>query len=305
MRIVIDSNSLQSDELWAFLRLSPDHQAVLTDYAAMEAFKANKLVSIQESWKVLRQFPKQIVMLKGTKIVGTLEAQAPGIASRLISKPDTKEIPIFASLLERAAAGDRHIIKQLLQRGEWARSHMDWMLDRSGDMALSIEEFRAPFDDAELRRFRKDEPWTPAMGAKFRDLVLALCQISFKAHPSRPRMPSRWPHLINHFLFRHAFTYAIYMLQLVQDGAVTRKAVKARNDAVDVIFATYATYFNGLMSRDELGSKVHMFSRAMLSAAGARVPVDYMDGYALEIATYLDDNGEMLHRSQWPVAPAV
>lgn len=79
---------------------------------------------------------------------------------------------------------------------------------------------------------------------------------------------------------------------------------EARAAGAALILRGYATYFNGLMSRDELGSKVHMFSRAMLSAAGARVPVDYMDEYALEIATYLDDNGEMLHRSQWPVAPA-
>ncbi|WP_223806917.1 hypothetical protein, partial [Novosphingobium sp. LASN5T] len=64
IRIVIDSNRMQSDELRAFLSMSPNNKAVLTDYAAMEAFQGNTLVSIQASWSVLRDFPKQILALE-------------------------------------------------------------------------------------------------------------------------------------------------------------------------------------------------------------------------------------------------
>ena len=58
MRVVIDSNRMQSDELRMFLSMSLDNRAVLTDYTAMEAYKGNTLVSLQASWVVLREFPK-------------------------------------------------------------------------------------------------------------------------------------------------------------------------------------------------------------------------------------------------------
>jgi hypothetical protein len=77
-------------------------------------------------------------------------------------------------------------------------------------------------------------------------------------------------------------------MELVKRGTAERKATLVRNDAVDVIYATYATYFNGFMSDDDMASKVHHISRCMLAELGARVPEDYLEKYALEIPDYRD-----------------
>lgn len=45
MRVVVDSNGLQGDELRTFLAMAPANKAVITDYTAMEAYKDNTLVS--------------------------------------------------------------------------------------------------------------------------------------------------------------------------------------------------------------------------------------------------------------------
>lgn len=58
LRVVIDSNRLQSDDLRAFLQVSPNNFAVLTDYAWIEAYKGNSLVSIQKSMGVVRRSEK-------------------------------------------------------------------------------------------------------------------------------------------------------------------------------------------------------------------------------------------------------
>lgn len=287
MRVVVDSNGLQGDELRTFLAMAPANKAVITDYTAMEAYKDNTLVSIQASWSVLRDFPDQVLILKGTKAAGLVDPRAPGIANRLIWREEAKTIPAFVGALDCAAKGEAFIIRQLLERGEWARSQMQVILSGSADMNLSIDEFNAYFTKNELGLIRQKERWTPELATKFGDLVNRMARISFTKHPGRPP----WPvpkHRINHFLYRHALAYAVYMLQLVQRGALTRKAEAARNDAVDVILATYATYFNGLMSDDNQASVIHHLTRFFLAEHGARVPEDYLEHYALEIATIRD-----------------
>lgn len=280
---------MQSDELRAFLSLSPANMAVLTDYAAMEAFQGDSLVSIQASWSTLRDFPRQVLALKGTRAAALVDPRAPGMGKRFVSQSETKGIADFAGLLDRAAAGNRGVQKQLLQRGKWADDHMQAMLSKAGDMNFSISEFCDVFTEAELKRMRRNEQWKPETGKKFIELVGQLTANSFAAHPDKPMWP-HGRHLINHFLYRHTFTYLVYMMRLVQRGAVTRKAKLARNDAVDVIFATYGTFFNGLMTMDDEAGVIHHISRGMLKQVGARMPEDYMESYFHKIAEKMDQS---------------
>jgi hypothetical protein len=287
MRIVIDSNRLQSEELRAFLSLAPENHAVITDYAAMEAFQGDTLRSIQASWEVLKDFPNQIVVLKGTRAAALVDPRAAGIGNRLIDKSQTRGVKDFARVLEHAGAGNRAAQRQLLQRGKWADDHMAKMLAGAENMELSISEFAGVFTEAEIKRMRRRETWKQETAEKFFRLVVHLTQRSFEAHPDKPPWPHH-KHLTNHFLYRHALAYCVYMMQLVRRGAVVRKAKLVRNDSVDVIFATFATYFNGFMSGDEQASVIHHLTRFLLVEQRARVPEDYMESYASVIADHLD-----------------
>ena len=247
------------------------------------------LKSIQASWSVLRQFPKQVIVLKGTRETGMIAPEAAGMANRMILQSETKGIEKFVGLLDLAAAGNRSIQRQLLQRGKWADDHMANMLNKADKMDISITEFSDVFTEAELGRIRREDTWTQEMIDKFLDLTTHLTEHSFSQHPDKPRWPKGAKHLVNHFLFRHTLTYLIYMLRLIQRGAKNRKPNKARNDAIDVIFASYATYFNGLMSMDDEASAIHAISRGLLLQAGARVPEDYLEKYVEEIAAQMPD----------------
>ena len=284
MRVIIDSNMMQNDGLREFLALSSANIAVLTDYTAMESFKTNNVCAIVSSWEVLRHFPNQIICLEGTKKVGTIDPRAPGIANRMISKTETKGIPEFIGLLDRAQAGDQSITKQLLKRSEWAQSHMNGMLAKSGDMGLSIGEFESRFTEAELARMRRQEAWRPDTGAKLYDVIDELARYSFNLHPAKPPFPST-KHKINHFIFRHAVAYAVYMLHLVEWGATNRKPENVRNDSIDIILGTYATYFNGLMTRDTLADRIYFRARLILQGGNARMPIEYVDYYGADEAS--------------------
>lgn len=52
MRKVVDSNFLQSDELRDYLSKSAGNYVVLTDYAAMEAYKGDTLDTIYRSMEI-------------------------------------------------------------------------------------------------------------------------------------------------------------------------------------------------------------------------------------------------------------
>jgi hypothetical protein len=69
MRKVVDSNFMQREELRSYLAASTNNYAVLTEDAALEAYKGNTLASIFPSTEIVAGYPKQVIVLKATPIV--------------------------------------------------------------------------------------------------------------------------------------------------------------------------------------------------------------------------------------------
>jgi hypothetical protein len=57
MRKVVDRNYLQTPELREYLASSKRNRVVLTDYAAMEAFKGDAVANIASATEILREIP--------------------------------------------------------------------------------------------------------------------------------------------------------------------------------------------------------------------------------------------------------
>src|SRR5260370_13422888 len=88
-RMVVDSNALQSPMLRDYLSKSISNFAVLTDYASMEAYKGNTLASIFPSMAILADFPRQVIVLKTTRVVCGLRGRPTGLQRRLIHREQT------------------------------------------------------------------------------------------------------------------------------------------------------------------------------------------------------------------------
>jgi hypothetical protein len=95
MRKVVDSNFLRSDALKAYLAESTDNYVVLTDYAAMEAYKGEMPASIYASMEILAQHPKQVIVLKGTQTVCGLSWRDAATPELLIDVNQTREFPDY------------------------------------------------------------------------------------------------------------------------------------------------------------------------------------------------------------------
>lgn len=251
MRMIVDSNYLQNSELRKYLSKSTTNFVVLTDYAAMEAYKGNTLVSIYRSMDILTEFPKQVIVLKGTQAVCGLRGRRAGLQRRLIDHQQTREFYIYCKHLLSAKNGDRSLQTQLLDLGREATAHMDRVLTDAEKMAERIETVTATFTKDELKALRTRGKMPDGLDEKIIQNIMWVAGFLFNDHPRAGRLPP-WNEAPNTFIFRLAICLYLWALDWISvGGAKGAKSTTIRNDMVDLSFAAYATFFDGLLTSDQ------------------------------------------------------
>ena len=266
MRKVVDSNFLQSEGLRRYLSKSDQNYVVLTDYAAMEAYKGDTLRSIYRSMEVLSQYPKQVIVLKGTLAVCGLRGRRAGLQRRLIDERQTQEFGKYCRDLRAAQDGDSFFQKQVLAHGRAATVHMDVIVADAAGLSEAIDEVAKNYTEAELRTLRKGSPFTEKMTDKVIRGVLLLAAELMKKHPRVTKLPAA-TELPNTYIFRDALcAYLLTLRWISVGGARNVKPEKLRNDMVDVSFAAYATYFEGPLTADKKLSQVYEEAKYLLDS---------------------------------------
>lgn len=266
MRLVVDSNQLQCERLRRFLAKSPSNFAVLTDYAAMEAYKGDTLKSIYHSMAVLGDFPRQILVLRGTAAACGMRGRQSGLQRRLTDELQTAGFPEYIRDLRKAKAGDRLMEAQLLEHGRAATDHLDRMLLEAGSAAQAIGQMTSAFTKEERRILRVGEVYSAEFVDKTVRHVMELAGVLFQQHPNVREFPNV-KELPNTFIFRASL--CLYLLALdwsAHGGANDAKPGTLRNDIVDMNFAAFATYFDGLMSIDGKARRIHNEARVWLGS---------------------------------------
>lgn len=265
-RKVVDSNAMQSEALRSFLSASTNNYAVLNDYAAMEAYKGDTLISIFRSMKIVCEFPRQIIVLKTTGRICSLAGRARGLQRRMIEERQTRDFPNFCRRLQAAEEGDAFMQRQLLESGRAADKQMDRILASAPILPGAIKELRQTFRAEELRAIRLDQPFPDTLVEKAMKFIIELTFMAMSTHPSASPRVGSVDELQNTFLFRHSVATFVWSLDwIARGGADNVRADRMRNDVVDVIFATYATFFDGLLSKDERAQRVYQATHSILS----------------------------------------
>jgi hypothetical protein len=266
MKLVIDSNRLQSDELQNYLLRSTGNVAVLCDFAAMEAYKGDTLISIYKSMQVVSAFPRQILILKGSRLVSGLRGRRSGLQRRLIDEQQTEDFHIFATAMVNGKGASTRIDQQLIEHGVAAKTHLNQMLNDASDMRPVFDVLTKLYAKEELALIRAGAEYTQAMVDKLVSTLLEISALIFsntglvRHRPSPEELP-------NTFLFRVALCcYLMAIRRGALGGAAAAKAERVRNDMVDMIFVAYGTYFDGLMSADTNVNRIYDEACVMLSA---------------------------------------
>jgi len=264
MRKVIDSNYLQSGALRHYLSASKDNLVVLTDYAAMEAYKGDTLKSLSRSMAIVSEFPRQVLILKPTsKIVGLLGRQK-GLQRRLIDQRQTSGFPKFCADLSAARSGNKALEKSLVRMGKEASEHLGRVMSDAAKIPEAINDFVKDFTQHELYVIRKGDPLTRELVDKIVKQAMTTAAILGVNHPQSRGFPSI-DELPNTFLLRFALSGIVYLVHRIEFGGFGEtKPEKLRNDVVDLSFSAYATYFDGLLTNDKKLVSIYELTEALL-----------------------------------------
>lgn len=273
MKLIVDSNQLQSEALRRYLAEKKSNVAVLTDYAAMEAYKGDTLASIYKSMTVLAEYPEQVQVLKSTLVVCGLRGRPAGLQRRLVHEEQSAGFSIYAANLRRAQAGNHRLQAKLLDLGREATSHLNRMRADAERTGKAFANAAKPYTKEERRAIRHGDVYSTEFVKKAIVHIIQVATLAFKEHPrvlTRPRTAE----LPNTYIFRAALCMHLLMLDwAARGGAEEASPERLRNDIVDVNFAAYATYFDGLMSADAKANRIHSEARLWLTAVfGVELP---------------------------------
>lgn len=265
MHLVIDSSAMRQDELREFFSRSQSNKAVLTDYSAMEAYSGDSLEKIYRSMSVVSDYPRQVVVLKATSKVAGLNGKEKGLRRRLVDQHQTSEFGKFVTDLRKAQNGSRPHQQALLQMGAAAREHLDEkMLGEMCGMGAAIQDFSNVFDSDEIKALRNGSDLPAGCIDKLVKFGMTVAADMFGRMPGFKKLPAL-PELPNTFPFRVSIAGVIMMATWIEKGGhQSAPDTKFRNDFVDCMFAAYATYFDGLMTRDKRLRSIYDTTNALI-----------------------------------------
>ncbi len=251
MRKIVDSNFLQDARLSEYLSASTKNFVVLPDYVAMEQYKGNTLVSLRRSMAIVSTYPKQVIVLKGTLTVCGLRGREAGLQRRMIDRDQTQGFPLWCEQLQNTVSQLAAERNGMLELGKEATQHLDGLLTWAVRLPGAIKEMAQLYSADELRILRTNTNFTPAIWSKIFGSVVRLAAIEFRTHPKISKLPKS-DELLNTFIFRFSLASYLWLLRIIeQGGSITHDGPRLRNTMVDTAIATYATYFDGLLSSEK------------------------------------------------------
>lgn len=272
-RLVIDSSMLQSEDLRRFLNASVTNFAVLPDFAWFELYKQKSIEAIVTALSVIGDFPEQVIVLKSGKEIAEIDLRSPIMTSLMQRTDVTHRIRGMVATLNGPDRDQPEVHTQLERLWSGAVNFLPGMLEGAQDIMISLPEMAEQmFTPQQLRIIRINARYTPDM---FSSIFGAADQIwETLSSTAQDRI---WPSGSDEgktraYLYRYSLALVIYMLWWIKNGSQAQKRLdRMSNDLIDLSFAVYGTYYEGLMTADKKAEWMHQNLSFALNAVGAEV----------------------------------
>ena len=251
LEFIVDSNYLNGPEIESFLKKSSHNKVVLTDFLVMEALKSVDIQKTRRSFKTLSRFPNQVITLKGTEKICGMSGRTKRLKRRLISN-NPNSFKDLCTLIYSDDLRHKEAIENLLSEADATKKYFQQLeKNTSKEIIDHFTGLEKKFSADEIGALRKGHSELPiGLIDKFFNLVSGLSRATHKKHPTAGRWPKdhEWP---NTFIFRNTLFMALYFIAWLEKGSQKNTSLeKIRNDLVDLNFCTYATYFDGILTKD-------------------------------------------------------
>ena len=268
MDLVIDTNCLQDSLLEDFLLQKPTNRALITDYAKREIQQTVSIDRVRDSLAILSRFPAQIVFLKGTASAMRNRGRISGLQRRLIDQRETNFFPQFCKMIYGESPQAKAFQSSFLKHSAEAKEFMNSLI-KNMDGTIELYqglELEWPKEAISLLRKTGYADSKESIEWLFRFMSDLTSQVVSKA-PGGISWPAKheWPFM---FSYRSCLFYALHFQEWLIKGSPDEIAAKnLRNDVVDINFATFATFFDGLMTRDRKCEARYFEGRVLLDKA--------------------------------------
>lgn len=247
MKKIIDVNYLRDNRLRDYLEEDKNNFILLTDYASMESFKGQSLVNIKNSMEIISDFSEQVLVLKNTVDVMKEDLSHPWQNDFLIDQQQSIGFRDFCREVKQASEGNSFFADHLLKKSELASLAIEQKKESASLVFKGIEQFSKELDQEFVKVLRTREPWTSSEYDYIWRTVIELCKLMFKKQNEVPNKDT----FIRHYIFRYSLVCYLFALKWISEGGwQSYPKEDMRNDLIDMSYVAYATYFDGVLSKD-------------------------------------------------------
>lgn len=271
-RKVIDSNYLRNPALVDYLDKSRGNVAVLTEFVLLEAHKRSPLIAVPNSIAILARFPGQVAIIRPSRNLIGFPGRSAGLQQRLIDQRQSRAFPAFCRQVAIAASGDPSAAEAILTTARIAQTHIDGLIEAAPTIIDHFEHHVRRFTPDELTSLRTRRPRSWELQRRLFDIVFESARDVASATNA---LPSRFrpQEIANLPVFRYCLCMALLLIRWIEKGRPKEARGKSvANDVIDANIASYATYFDGALSNDELLCALHAEARHVLREIGGSVP---------------------------------
>jgi len=242
----------------AYLNASRDHFLVITDFLLYECMRGNSARNFSTDFSRLVPYVEQLVVLETADVIARFEPRREGLPGRLISLEDTELIRrhLRSSLHGLDSKGPS---QSFLDFSAKCRLFRDGLLGKSNDMRACLDEIIQALPKNEISKIRRDEPSSELFQWQLFNQIGRFAAGLYQDNIPLPTEPSG----IYALQFRYAAAYVFLAIDWRLCGLeVSRSETDTiHNDAIDLTYITYATFFDGLLCDDQRALRV--FQRTM------------------------------------------
>lgn len=272
-RIVVDSCMLQSEKLRRFLEHRNTNVAVVTEFAWFEIYKQVSSGAVKDALSVIGNFPDQVAILRSGEEIGKFDPRNASMAEAMQHPDSAAGIREMVKAMYGSEHDTFHAWDQLDRRWADAEKRAPRLLEGTVDLLESLPEMAEQmFTSYELKIIRSGKPYTSNM---YENIFGATEQIWETFAPLMNAAPMELDpqSKLEAYFFRLSFAFVVYALWWISKGGQTTKRLeRARNDIIDLSFAVYGTYFDGLLTDDRKAYWMHFQLSMGLKMLGANVP---------------------------------
>ena len=254
-----------------FLLQKSTNRALITDYAKREIQQTVSIDRVRDSLAIISRFPEQVVFLKGTASAMRNRGRVSGLQRRLIDPRETCFFPRFCKMIYGETLEAKAFQINFLEASVEAKEFMNSLVKSMDGTIELYQGLEMEWPKEAISTLRKTGYADSKESIEWLlRLMSDLTSRTVVKAPGGIRWPAKheWPFM---FSYRSCLFYALHFQEWLIKGSPAKIAAKnLRNDVVDINFATFGTFFDGLMTKDKKCKARYFEGKALLE--GALIP---------------------------------